>query len=154
MLARTDSAFLAVLAFVVSFVPAVFGSALLGGLADRVPRKVVLLGCDLVRAVVISAARAASPWTRHAGVGAARAAAGRGAFTAPFEAAQRAVVPDVLPEPRAGAGRHRPDADALPGRPGGRHLRWPALVIFAVGERAGLLIDAATFAVSVRASSR
>ena len=30
VLARTDSAFLAVLAFVVSFVPAVFGSALLG----------------------------------------------------------------------------------------------------------------------------
>jgi len=38
VLTRTDSAFLAVLAFVVSFVPAVFGSALLGAFADRLPR--------------------------------------------------------------------------------------------------------------------
>ena len=50
VLTRTDSAFLAVLAFVVSFVPAVFGSALLGTAADRLPRKVVLIACDLLSA--------------------------------------------------------------------------------------------------------
>ena len=109
MLARTDSAFLAVLAFVVSFVPAVFGSALLGGLADRLPRKVVLIGCDLARAVVIGvlalvAVDGTPVWVLLGLLLVAET------FTAPFEAAHRAVVPDVLPDPReclAGTGLMR-----------------------------------------------
>ena len=74
VLARTDSAFLAVLAFVVSFVPAVFGAALLGTAADRFPRKVVLIGCDLARAVVITVL-ALRRGRRDTCVGAARTAA-------------------------------------------------------------------------------
>ena len=99
VLARTDSAFLAVLAFVVSFIPAVFGSALLGGLSDRLPRKVVLIGCDLARAGVIGvlalvAVDGTPVWVLLGLLLVAET------FTAPFEAAHRAVVPDVLPDPR------------------------------------------------------
>ena len=148
VLARTDSAFLAVLAFVVSFVPAVFGSALLGAAADRLPRKVVLLGCDLVRAVVITvlafvAVDGTPVWVLLALLLVAEM------FTAPFEAAQRAVVPDVLPDPRgclAGTGLMRVlyQVDQVVG------ISPAGLVIVLVGERAGLLIDAATFARVVR----
>ena len=99
VLARTDSAFFAVLAFVVSFVPAVFGSALLGVAADRLPRKVVLIACDLARAVVIGvlalmAVSSTPVWLLLLLLLVAET------FTAPFEAAHRAVVPDVLTDPR------------------------------------------------------
>ncbi len=146
VLTRTDSAFLAVLAFVVSFVPAVFGSALLGTAADRLPRKVVLIGCDLARAVVITvlafvAVDGTPVWVLLFLLLVAET------FTAPFEAAHRAVVPDVLTESRvvlAGAGLMRVlyQVDQVVG------IFAAGVVIVLVGERAGLLLDVASFAVS------
>ena len=120
VLARTESAFLAVLAFVVSFVPAVFGSALLGALADRLPRKVVMLGCDLARAGIVAviallAVDSTPVWVLLALLLVAetfyRAVRGRPPRRRPGRAARPAGVPR----------RHRPAAHALPGRPGGRH---------------------------------
>jgi MFS family permease len=146
VLARTDSAFLAVLAFVVSFIPAVFGSALLGGLSDRLPRKVVLIGCDLARAVVVGvlalvAVDGTPVWVLLGLLLVAET------FTAPFEAAHRAVVPDVLPDPReclTGTGLMRIlyQVDQVLG------IVAAGVVIVLVGERAGLLFDVATFLVS------
>jgi MFS family permease len=146
VLARTDSAFLAVLAFVVSFVPAVFGSALLGAIADRLPRKVVMLGCDLARAVVVGviallAVDSTPVWVLLGLLLVAET------FTAPFEAAHRAVVPDVLTDPReclVGTGLLRTlyQVDQVAG------IVTAGVVIVAVGERAGLLIDVASFVVS------
>jgi len=146
VLARTDSAFLAVLAFVVSFIPAVFGSALLGGLSDRLPRKVVLIGCDLARAVVVGvlalvAVDGTPVWVLLGLLLVAET------FTAPFEAAHRAVVPDVLPDPReclTGTGLMRIlyQVDQVVG------ILAAGVVIVLVGERAGLLLDVATFLVS------
>ena len=135
MLARTDSAFLAVLAFVVSFVPAVFGAPLLGGLADRVPRKLVLLVCDLGRGVVITvlallAVDGTPVWVLLGVLLVAEF------FSAPFDATQRAVVADVLPEPRAalaGMGLMRVlfQLDQVVG------IALAGLVIYAVGARCG-----------------
>ena len=146
VLARTDSAFLAVLAFVVRFVPAVFGAALLGGLADRVSRKLVLLFCDLGRGLVITvlalvAVDGTPVWVLLAVLLLAEF------FSAPFDATQRAVVADVLPEPRlalAGMGLMRVlfQLDQVIG------IALAGLVIYAVGARSGLLIDAATFGIS------
>lgn len=146
VLARTDSAFLAVLAFVVSFVPAVFGSALLGSVADRLPRKVVLIACDLVRAAVIAvlaavAADGTAVWVLLLLLLVAET------FTAPFEAAHRAVVPDVLPDPRvclAGTGLLRVlyQVDQVVG------IVAAGVVIALVGERAGLTLDVASYLVS------
>ena len=133
VLARTDSAFLAVLAFVVSFVPAVFGAPLLGGLADRVPRKLVLLVCDLGRGVVITllallAVDGTPIWVLLGVLLVAEF------FSAPFDATQRAVVADVLPEPRAalaGMGLMRVlfQLDQVVG------IALAGLVIYAVGAR-------------------
>ena len=146
VLARTDSAFLAVLAFVVSFVPAVFGSALLGSATDRLPRKVVLIGCDLVRAGVIAvlavvAVEDTGVWALLLLLLVAET------FTAPFEAAHRAVVPDVLPDARvclAGTGLLRLlyQADQVIG------IVAAGVVIAAVGERAGLMLDVASYLLS------
>jgi MFS family permease len=146
VLARTDSAFLAVLAFVVSFVPAVFGAALLGVAADRLPRKVVLIACDLARAVVVGvlalmAVDGTSVWLLLLLLLIAET------FTAPFEAAHRAVVPDVLPDPReclVGTGLLRVlhQVDQVAG------ILAAGVVIVLVGERAGLMLDVVSFLVS------
>jgi MFS family permease len=146
VLARTESAFLAVLAFVVSFVPAVFGSALLGAFADRLPRKVVMLGCDLARAAVVAviallAVDSTPVWVLLLLLLVAET------FTAPFEAAHRAVVPDVLPDPReclVGTGLLRVlyQVDQVVG------IVAAGVVIVVVGERVGLLLDVASFLVS------
>lgn len=146
VLQRTDSAFLAVLAFVVSFVPAVFGSALLGAVADRVPRKVVMLGCDLARAGLLAvlallATDATPVWVLLLLLLVAET------FAAPFEAAHRAVVPDVLTDPReclVGTSLLRVlyQVDQVAG------IVAAGAVIVLVGERMGLLIDATTFLLS------
>jgi MFS family permease len=146
VLDRTDSAFLAVLAFVVSFVPAVFGSALLGGLADRWPRKVVLLGCDLGRGLIIAVlallAVGSTPiWVLLLTLLLAEV------FSAPFEAAQRSVVPDILAQPRlalAGMGLMRVlfQLDQVIG------IALAGVVIYFVDARWALLLDSATFGVS------
>ncbi len=146
VLARTESAFLAVLAFVVSFLPAVFGSALLGALADRLPRKVVMLGCDLARAGILAviallAVDSTPVWALLALLLVAET------FSAPFEAAHRAVVPDVLPDPReclVGTGLLRTlyQVDQVVG------IVAAGVVIVAVGERVGLMLDVGTFLVS------
>jgi len=146
VLRRTDSAFLAVLAFVVSFVPAVFGSALLGAVADRLPRKVVMLGCDLARAAVLGviallAVDATPIWLLLLLLLVAET------FTAPFQAAHRAVLPDVLPDPRqclVGSGLLRVlnQVDQVVG------IVTAGVVIVLVGERAGLLLDVASYLLS------
>lgn len=146
VLKRTDSAFLAVLAFVVSFVPAVLGSAVLASLADRLPRKIVLLGCDLGRAAVVGllallAVDGTSIWVLLLLLLVAET------FTAPFAAAHRAVVPDVLPDPReclVGSGLLRIlyQVDQVVG------IVAAGLVIVLLGERAALLLDVGSFLMS------
>jgi MFS family permease len=146
VLTRTDSAFLAVLAFVVSYVPAVFGSALLGPLADRYPRKVVLLVCDLARVVLISVLALVAAGTTPVWVllGVLLIAE---VFTAPYTAAQRALLPDVLTDPieylsANSFSRVLNQVDQVVG------IALAGLVIHVVGERWGLLIDAVTFLIS------
>lgn len=90
--AQTSSASLTALTYALTFIPAVLGGALLSGLADRFPRRRVLVVTDVVRAGL--AAAMAVPglplpvlWVL---VGVLSAAAG------PFKAAQLAVLPQVL----------------------------------------------------------
>jgi MFS family permease len=146
VLDRTDSAFLAAFAFAVSYFPAVVGSALLGSLADRLPRRTVLLVCDVGRAAVLALiALLAVPqtpvWLLLALLLAAET------FTAPFTAARMAVVPDVLPDPReyvVGTGLLRvlTQLDQVVG------LALGGAVVTVVGARWALAADAATFLLS------
>lgn len=53
VLSRSGSALLTAASFAVSFLPAVFGQALLGPYADRLPRRTLLVTCDLLRALLV-----------------------------------------------------------------------------------------------------
>jgi MFS family permease len=50
---RTRSALLAAVTFVVSIVPTFFGGLALAWLADRYPRRAVMITCDLIRVVLV-----------------------------------------------------------------------------------------------------
>src|SRR3954451_13148472 len=88
---RTGSAALTALTYALTFVPMMLG-VLLVGLADRYPRRSVLVGADVLRAAL--AAAMAVPglplWLLWCLVG-VLALAG-----SPFKAAQLALLPDVL----------------------------------------------------------
>jgi MFS family permease len=89
---RTSSAALSALTYALTFAPAVLGGALLSGLADRYPRRRVLVATDVVRACLAGAMAIPSlplpaMWVL---VGLLSMAA------APFKAAQLALLPQVL----------------------------------------------------------
>src|SRR5215469_10177351 len=50
---RTRSAFLAAVTFVMGVMPIFLGGAVLSGLADRLPRRAVMIVCDLGRAALV-----------------------------------------------------------------------------------------------------
>ena len=52
---RTKSPFLAAVTFASGFVPYLLGGLFLSGLADRLPRRTVMLACDAARAVLVGA---------------------------------------------------------------------------------------------------
>jgi len=52
---RTHSALLAAVTFAASVVPTFVGGVFLSGLADRLPRRQVMITCDLARAVLVAA---------------------------------------------------------------------------------------------------
>jgi len=53
--ARTKSPLLAAITFAAGFVPYLFGGMFLSGLADRLPRRTVMVTCDLIRFVLVAA---------------------------------------------------------------------------------------------------
>jgi MFS family permease len=90
--ARTDSAALAALTLALSYTPSFLGSALLAGLADRFPRREVMIACDLASAalVVLMAVPGMPLWVVCA------AMAGVAMVGGPFKAARLALLPEVL----------------------------------------------------------
>jgi len=139
---RTASAVLTALAYALTFLPALIGGVLLSGLADRLPRRRVLVGCDLVRVVLVGlmALPGMSLWLLG------------GLLIlvvlvdAPFSAADSALVPDILDGEHyvvaTGLRTITNQLSQLAGFAGG------GIVIAAIGARAGLAVDAATFALS------
>ena len=115
---RTGSALLAAITFAVSIVPAFVGGLTLSGLADRLPRRQVMIASDLSRAVLV--AIMAIP-----GLPVFLMICIFGAVTmigAPFNAARAALLPR---HPRRGPlrARHRSHPHDPPVRPGHRVRR-------------------------------
>jgi MFS family permease len=139
---RTRSALLAAITFVASIVPTFVGGVMLAWLADRYPRRRVMIACDLVRcAVVLVMAIPGVPLAGLVGLLFLVTLAG-----APFTSARAAVYPDVLAGDRYVMGTAITTttyqfAQVLGFAAGG------AAVGF-LGTRLSLLIDAATFAAS------
>ena len=89
---RTRSALLAAITFVVSIVPTFIGGVTLAWLADRYPRRRVMIVCDLVRAVlVLVMALPGMPIAARVALLFVVTLAG-----APFTSARAALYPDVL----------------------------------------------------------
>lgn len=139
---QTRSPLLAAIAFAASVVPTFIGGLALAGLADRWPRRRVMITCDLARAVLVAAM--ALPWMP---VGARVALLFLVTMVgAPFTSARAALYPDILSGDRYVLGT----AVTL------TTLQFAQVIGFAVGGaavavvgvRAALLADAATFLVS------
>jgi MFS family permease len=92
VLERSDSPLLAALAYAVGYLPWIVGGPILSPLADRRPRREVMVRCDLVRAAAIGAmALPGVPlWLLFLLL------LGASLLMPPFEAARAATMPDVL----------------------------------------------------------
>ncbi|HWG02983.1 MAG TPA: MFS transporter [Trebonia sp.] len=140
--ARTNSAFLSAATFVASVIPIFLGGIVLAGLADRFPRRAVMITCDLVRCVlVLVMALPVMPVAALVALLFIVTFAG-----APFTAARSALYPEVLSGDRYVLGQTvtittTQFAQVLGFGVGG------AVVGF-LGTPTSLVIDAATFAVS------
>jgi predicted MFS family arabinose efflux permease len=89
---HTGSALLAAAAYAASIAPQFLGGVLLSGLADRWPRRSVMIACDLGR-VPLTALMALPGMPTAALIGLLCAVTALGA---PFGSARAAIVPDVL----------------------------------------------------------
>lgn len=139
---RTGSPSLSALVYALTFLPAIVGGALLSGLADRIPRRSLMVGCDLIRAVLLAGmAFHATPLPIVCGLLVVSVLVGQ-----PFKAAQIAILPDVLDGEAyvVGSGlRMITDQVAqLAGFAGG------GIAIALIGVRGGLAVDALTFVLS------
>jgi len=139
---RTRSALLAAITFVASIVPNFIGGVTLAWLADRYPRRAVMIACDVIRAaLVLVMAIPGVPLAALVALLFVVTLAG-----APFLAARAAVYPDVLTGDKYVMGT----AVSL------TTTQFAQVIGFAVGgavvgffgTRPSLLADAATFAAS------
>ncbi|MFI2783749.1 MFS transporter [Streptomyces sp. ALB3] len=91
---RTDSAGWTAATYALTTLPALVSGVLLSGLADRFPRRTVMIGCDLVRAVLVGLmALPGTPLPLLAGLLVLAQLA-----ESPFGASQGALMPAVLGE--------------------------------------------------------
>lgn len=97
---RTRSAALAAVTFAVTYLPGLLGGPVLSTLADRLPRRGLLITCDVVRAVVTTLIALLGDHIPLA-LGLLLLAE---FFRVPFGAARTAILADVLPAERFAAG--------------------------------------------------
>lgn len=139
---QTRSALLSGLAYAMTFVPSLLGGMVLTGLADRFPRRTVMVGTDVARFALVGLA--AVPQL-PLGVMVALVAC-LSLLNPPFKAAQLALLPQVLTGERFPVGlalRNITSQSAqLAGFAGGGAL------MVAVDPHVALLVDALTFLLS------
>jgi len=139
---RTGSPLLAALAYAAGYVPWVIGGLFLTDLADRRPRRTVMIACDAVRAVLVAAM--AVPGVPLLALVALLFATTM--FTPPFESARAAVTPDILPGELYVLGAAVTQTTFLAAQVAGA-VGGGVAVAF-IGTRPALVIDSATFVLS------
>ncbi len=139
---ETHSAFLTALIYAVTYLPWLVGGPLLGGLADRLPRRTVMVCCQLLSAVLV--ALMAVPGIPLAALAALL-------FVvilaeSPFLSARASMLVDILPDDRyvlaSALNQLTIQAAQVVGFAAGGAL------IGLIGPRHALLLDAASFLVS------
>lgn len=139
---RTHSAFLAAVTFVTSVVPVFIGGVTLAWLADRYPRRSVMIACDLARCVlVLLMAIRGVPLVVLVVLLFVVTLVG-----APFTSARAAIYPDILDRDRYVMGT----AVTLTTNQFAQVVGFAAggAIVGFLGIRTSLLVDAVTYAVS------
>jgi Major Facilitator Superfamily len=139
---RTGSALETAAAYAAGFLPWVVGGLLLARVADRWPRRQVMVGCDLIRTVLI--AGMVIPGLPLPAMVALLFAAT--CFAPPFESARAAITPDILKGERYVLGTAVVQTTYRTGAVLGYAVG--GSVVAVVGARPALAADAATFVLS------
>lgn len=139
---RTNSALLTAAAYAAGFVPWVAGGVAFARLADRLPRREVMIACDLARMVLVAGMTVpAEPLPVLVGLLFVATC-----FAPPFEAARAATVPDILPGDQYVLATAVVQTTYRAGMVAGYAVG--GAVVAAIGARASLAADAVTFALS------
>ncbi len=139
---RTHSPLLSAVAYSAGYVPWVIGGLALCGLGDRLPRRELMVVCDLIRALLVGVMLV--PGIPVAGlVGLLYATS---MAQAPFEAARSAILPDILRGERYALGAAIMQTSFRLAFVAGAAAGGITVAFF--GARPALGIDAATFVAS------
>jgi MFS family permease len=139
---RTRSPLLAAVVYAAGYLPWVIGGLFLADVADRRPRRSVMIFCDAIRAVLVAAM--AVPGVPIAALVALLFAVTM--FAPPFESARAAITPDILSGERYVLGTAVVQTTFLGGQVAGAVAG--GLAVAFIGVRPSLAIDAATFVLS------
>jgi predicted MFS family arabinose efflux permease len=139
---RTSSALLTALTYALTFLPALIGGAMLAGLADRLPRRRVMITADLIRAVLLATmALPGMPLWIVCTLLVVVVLAG-----SPFSAAESALLPEILTGEMFVVGTGlRTITNQLAQLAG---FAFGGMAVAAIGAQAGLAVDAVTFGLS------
>jgi len=154
---QTRSAFWAAVTYAVTLVPWLLGGLALSGLADRLPRRGVMVACDLARMVLVTAMALLS--LRATGTGVLPLLVvllfAVTLLDSPFKAARSAMLPDILAGDRYVLGVAVSQTALQIGMVAGFALG--GVIVTVLHASGALFLDAATFAGSailVRAGVR
>jgi MFS family permease len=139
---QTGSPLLAAMVYAAGYLPWVIGGLFLSSLADRRPRRSVMVVCDAVRAVLVAVMVLphAPIWALVALLFAATM------FAPPFESAKASITPDILSGERYVLGTAVLQTTLLVGQVAG--AAGGGLAVHFIGVRPSLVIDAVTFLLS------
>jgi truncated hemoglobin YjbI/predicted MFS family arabinose efflux permease len=140
--ARTESPLLAALTFAIGYLPWLVGGPLLSALADRFPRREVLISTDAARAVLVAlmALPGVPLWLLLALLFVV------GLCAPPFESARSALMADVLDDDRYAVATSIVGSTVQLAQVGGFLAGGALLLVFSPGT--ALLVNAATFLIS------
>jgi predicted MFS family arabinose efflux permease len=139
---RTGSSLLTAVAYASGYLPWVIGGLFLADLADRYPRRSVMVACDLVRAVLV----AVMVTPRVPIVALVALLFATTMFAPPFESARAAITPDILAGEQYALGTAVIQTTFLAAQVVGAAGAGVAVAFIHV--RPVLVIDAGTFALS------
>lgn len=142
---RTGSALITAIGYASAWLPALLAGPLLGAYADRLPRRAMLIGCDLVRAVLVAALVIPGMPVWLAIV----LLYGAHLCTPLFTAARGAVMPEVLEGDAYIAGNGLVNVTGQLSQIAG--FAAGGVIVSLAGPAAVLAVNAATFAVSAAA---
>ena len=145
---RTHSALLTAATYAVTFVPWIIGGLALSGLADRLPRREVMVACDVLRMALVclmalislEAPPVPALWVMVILLFVVTL------LDSPFKSARSAVLPEILTGERYVLGIAATQTTLQIGMVSGFAVG--GLVVASLGVRPALLADAATFAAS------